>query len=80
MKFLFVLALLSVVLVSSMGITEAFAGGAAYENRANGYWMQIYTNIAIMIGIITAGSVLLYKILKGKLNIYKKTTDMRKTK
>ena len=80
MKFLFVLALLSVVLISSIGIIEVFDGGAAYENRANGYWMQIYTNIAITIGIMTAGSVLLYKILKGKLNIYKKTTDMRKSR
>ena len=77
MKILLVLALLSVVLVSGVGITEAFAGGAAYENRANSYWMQIYTNIAILIGIVTTGSVLLYKILKGKLRIYKKTTDVR---
>ena len=70
--------LLSVVLVAGTG--TAFVGGEAYQNRANDYWMQIYATIALVIGVIATGSILPYKILKGKLHIYKKTTDMRKTK
>ncbi|QMU54878.1 MAG: hypothetical protein GKS07_08315 [Nitrosopumilus sp.] len=74
------LLILSVLAVGIIEINEAYAGGAAYENRANNYWMQIYANTAIVIGMITAGSILLYKVLKGRLQFYKKTTDMRRTK
>ncbi len=74
------LLILTVLAVGIIEINEAYAGGEAYQNRANGYWFQIYATIAIVIGVISTGSILLYKILKGKLQIYKKTTDMRRTK
>ncbi len=79
MKLLLLLPVLLVLSIGLVGIEDVFAGGEAYQNRANGYWLQIYMTIAILIGIITVGSIIIYKLMKGKLSIYGKTEDMRNT-
>ena len=79
MKLLLILPVLLAVVVG-VEIEQAYAGGEAYQNRANAYWLQIYMTIAIIVGIITTASIITYKFMKGKLSIYKKTSDMRRSK
>ncbi|MCH9657818.1 hypothetical protein K0U27_03825 [archaeon] len=62
---LLTLSLLSIIMIFE--VTEAFAGGEAYQNRANEYWMQIYMNIAMVIGIVAAAIITIYKLRKRKM-------------
>ena len=66
MKFILVLALLSVILIG-FEVNEIFAGGEAYQNRTNGYWLQIYMIVAVIIGTITTGIVIIYRLRKRKI-------------
>ena len=70
--------LVPLLLAFVVGIDFAYAGGAEYENRANMYWLQFYITTAIIVGIIATAAIIVYKFMRGKLSIYKKTSDMRK--
>ena len=62
MKLLMIILPLALSLALVMGgAGDAFAGGEAYANRANAYWLQFYVTVAIVIGVMAAFVILLYK-------------------
>ena len=62
MKLLIILHLSLPLTLLMMGTGDAFAGGEAYANRANAYWLQFYVTVAIVIGVMAAFVTLLYKL------------------
>ncbi len=61
MKLLMIFPLLLSLDLVMVGTGDAFAGGEAYANRANAYWLQFYVTVAIIIGVVAAFVISLYK-------------------